>query len=431
MNSQAKQRGLYPLVISHYLASAIFFVILSLMLFLSTKELAGHYFHPRLLAITHMAALGWGTLIIFGAAYQLLPVVFETELASIKMPWISFVLFLAGLAQLVWSFWEFSPGRLMQSGGLLILLAILLFAITVFRTSQQSAARGNIQQKFIVTSCLWLFLTALLGVLLVFNFNYPFLPKDHLSFLKLHAHMGIGGWFLMLIIGVSAKLIPMFLVSTRQNERLLRQSYYLCNAALLLFLTDTYLWGINRKTAVIALLLLAGLLCYAGYIVTCFRSRLKKQIELPIANTILSFILMGLAVVVLPFVIHYHLKGDPRSIHYTTLYGSLLFMGWISALILGQTFKTLPFIVWVQKYEHLAGKQKTPLPADLYKQWLLQLQTGFFLSFCFLFFVGCLFKLEVLMGAGIACLILTSLAYTINLAAILLHRSKTIHHERL
>ena len=48
-------------------------------------ELAGHYYHPRLLALTHVLALGWITLAIFGATYQLVPVVIERPLWSDRL----------------------------------------------------------------------------------------------------------------------------------------------------------------------------------------------------------------------------------------------------------------------------------------------------------------------------------------------------------
>lgn len=415
----------YGLVVSHYLLSAVFFLAMAVMLLFSVRDLQGHYFHPKLLAITHMAALGWGTLIIFGAAYQLIPVVFETELSTYRLPWISLILFISGLPLLVFSFWNFNPGNMMQTGGILLLLSVILFCITVFLTAKDNPKKASIQQKFIITSCVWLILTVLLGVLLVFNFRHPFLSKDHLHFLRLHAHMGIGGWFLLLIIGVSSRLIPMFIVSRVQNTRLLSRSYYLINLSLILFVIDTYFFGINHKTCLIFLIMLGGIILFFIYVISCFRSRIKKQIELPISNTILSFVLMVLAVALLPLIIHRHLKGDPSAVHFTTLYGSLLFMGWISALVLGQAFKTFPFIVWTRKYEQLAGKQKTPLPADLYKKNLLKCQTAAFILFCISFFTGLVVKSETLLFAGAGLLIITAAVYIINLVIVFFHRSQT------
>lgn len=416
--------GLYAIVLSHYIISALCFFILAIMLLFSVQELSGHYFHPKLLALTHMAALGWGTLIIFGAAYQLIPVVFESELYSNRLPWAGLCTFVAGLVLLVFSFWVFDPGLLMQAGGLLLLTGMLLFSVNVFFTAAGNKKQPGIQQEFIVSSCIWLLATALLGVLLVFNFRYPFLPKDHLHFLKLHAHLGIAGWFLLLIIGVSSRLIPMFIVSRKQNEKLLKWCYYLINLALVLFITDTYISGINIKTYFIAAIMIAGIVLYLVYVVQCYRSRLRKQTDLPMFNTFLSLLLVAAPLIMVPFIIKFNLSGDPRAITWSTLYGTLLFIGWISCLVLGQTFKTLPFITWVKKYEHLAGRIKTPLPADLYSKRLLQLQSCAFIAFCLTFYTGMIIGMPALLYTGSICLLLTSAVYLVNLLLIITHKSQ-------
>ena len=48
-------------------------------------ELAGHYYHPRVLALTHTVTLGWVTLAIMGASYQLIPIVLEREIWSERL----------------------------------------------------------------------------------------------------------------------------------------------------------------------------------------------------------------------------------------------------------------------------------------------------------------------------------------------------------
>jgi hypothetical protein len=413
----------YRIVVAHYVFSALCLVALATLLLFSTGDLFGNYFSPHLLAITHLAALGWGTSVIFGACYQLIPVVFETKLFSTKLPWIGFVMLAAGVILLASSFWRFDVGTYMQLAGALIVTAIVLFNATVMLTARQNKKAAAIYQEFISTACIWLFATALLGLLLVLNFRYIFLPKDHLHFLKLHAHMGIAGWFLLLIIGVSSKLIPMFLASRKQNEKLLNWSYYLINAALLAFLVDGYINGINYKTFAIAAAAVAGLVFYAIYIVQCFRSRLKKKIELPITNTLISYGLLAAAVLILPLIIYFHLQNDGRAVLYSNVYGFLIFIGWISSLILGQAFKTLPIIVWTRKYEDLAGRVKTPLPAELYSHSLLKVQTAAYTLFCACFFIGMLLQNSWLTLAGLICLLITSLTYIGNIFVLLSHKS--------
>ncbi|MEJ7779618.1 MAG: hypothetical protein WKF68_08505 [Daejeonella sp.] len=425
MISVGKQHPLlYRLVVSHYLLSAICFTALAVMLLFSSDKLSGHYFHPQLLAITHMAALGWGTLMIFGACYQLLPVILETELYSYKIGWISLVMFISGLILLVYSFWNFEPGIHMQCGGLLLLTGIGLFGMNVFMTSRKIAA--EIHQEFIITACIWLVATALLGTLLVFNFRYAFFQKDHLLFLKLHAHMGFAGWFLLLIVGVSSKLIPMFLVSTKLKPGFLTWSYYLINAGLLSFVTDTYLFGLNIRSCFFGAIVVAGIASWLIFVFHCFHSRLRKVIDLPIKHTFVSFLLLGTALFVIPFIISNQLKADPWAIQYTTLYGTLIFMGWISSLILGQTFKTLPFIVWIKHYQHLAGKGSIPMPTDLVNSKILKLQFSIFLVFIGTFYAGLFYQSSLLIHIGLICFLIVALLYLANVVIILFHKPQII-----
>lgn len=417
-------------MIVHYLTAGICFLLLAVLFALSLDSFSGHYFQPAVLAVTHTAALGWGTMMIFAALYQLLPVIMETNLFSIRLCWISFGLFTPGSALLIYSFWVFDPGAYMQIGGLLILTALVLFSINVFLTVKESA-RQSVFQDFILTSCVWLILTALIGVLLVFNFHYALLPADHLHFLRLHAHMGIAGWFLMLIIGISAKLVPMFLLSAYKKTHLLSLCYYLINLSLLCFLVDAYYNGLHAISYLILVPGVAGVCCYLAYICNCFTSRIRREIDLSMVTTLLSFVLLALAILLLPFIIYYHLKGNAWAVNLSVSYGILLFMGWLSALILGQTFKTLPFIVWVKHYEQLTGKVKTPLPADLINVLLLKIQFVAFLIFLPAFFCGLFFSIRLLEYIGAASLMVTAFTYCIHLFCLFFHQTKTEVYDRI
>jgi len=96
---------------------------------------------------------------------------------------------------------------------------------------------------------------------------------------------------------------------------------------------------------------------------------------------------------------------------------------------LGQTFKTLPFIVWVKHYEHLTGKFKTPMPADLFADNLLKAQTISYIIFCLTFMPGCYFMVIPLIYAGIAALMVTAMMYLSNVFIVLFH--KTIIYGKL
>lgn len=430
MSTIGHNNPLYKIVSTHYLIAGLFFLVLAGMFLFSLEALSGHYFQPKILAMTHTAALGWGSMIIFGALYQLLPVILETKLYSIKLAWASITFFVPGIILLVYCFWIFDPGMYMQIAGVLVFIAIVLFNLNVFFTVKHKK-QESIFQEFIITACLWLTLTALLGVLMIFNFQHSFLQKDHLHFLRLHAHMGIVGWFLMLIIGVSAKLLPMFLISEYQKTHLLSLSYYFINGALLLFLIDGYLHGMSFNTYLFVLLGLTGICFYLVYIFRCFQSRIRKDVDLPMVKSLFSFVFLAAGILILPFILYYHLKNDAFAVNLSTLYGSLIFMGWISLLILGQTFKTLPYIVWVKHYEQLTGMVKTPLPSDLINRGLLYVQSFAFLLFLLAFISGFLlnsFTLKIISASSLAA---TALSYFAHLVVLLLHQTKTEDYDHI
>lgn len=237
--------------------------------------------------------------------------------------------------------------------------------------------------------------------------------------------MGIVGWFLLLIIGVSSKLIPMFLVSTQLKTAYLTRCYYLINCALILFLVDTYLNSLNIKTYLIASIGLVGILHWMAFVFTCFKSRMHKVLDTAIWHTLLSISLLASAIIVLPFIIYYQLQGNSMAISFTTLYGTLIFMGWITALILGQTFKTLPFIIWIRHYQHVAGTGTIPMPADLFNKTLFKVQFASFITFNVCFYLGLILHSQTLIKAGSACFFITALLYVANVMVIVLHKTKS------
>ena len=80
-------------------------------------ELAGHYYHPRIIALTHTVTLGWITLSIMGATYQLIPIVLERPVWSERLARWQFPIFLVGSGGMVAHFYLSNwPGLAMAAG---------------------------------------------------------------------------------------------------------------------------------------------------------------------------------------------------------------------------------------------------------------------------------------------------------------------------
>lgn len=409
-------------VVPYYLTAAVVFLLLTILLLFSATDLTGHYFQPRLLTITHLATLGWGTMIILGASHQLLPVVMEVHLYSERLARWCYYLLLPGIALLAFGFWVFNPGWPMQAGALLVLSAFVLYAVNVNGTARQKQ-KGSISSDCIVTASWWLVLTALLGAVLVFNLRYAFLPESHLYYLKIHAHLGMTGWFLLLIMGVASRLIPMFLLSHEEPGKEVTVAYYCINAALILFLIMAFLFHTEKYWLIPAVLVLVGVLLYGAFIRRAYRKAVRKKTDMPMKMSLFAIVLMILPFVLLG-ILFFISSGSPQATALSLAYGISIFGGFITVLIFGQTFKTLPFIIWMHRYKKLLGKTKTPLPKDLYKAHWVTWQFYIYMAGLLATLAGVLLHSAVVIRAGCAGLVLTAIFYNINVFHILLHKMK-------
>src|SRR5690554_925409 len=208
------------IVVPFYLYASVSYLISCILLFFSAGTLWGHHFQPSILAVTHSMALGWGTMMILGASYQLIPVLIESQLKSSVLARLSFILAGIGTPFLVYGFYTFQLGWVSQVGGIAINLAVILYVVNL-AWSVSGSKTENVHAVYVLTAACWLLVTTLWGLLLLFNFTMEIFREDSLYYLSSHAHAGIIGWFLLLILGVGSRLIPMFLISKYTHESLL------------------------------------------------------------------------------------------------------------------------------------------------------------------------------------------------------------------
>lgn len=410
----------YKVVLPFYAYASVAFLAATLLLFLSAPAFGRHYFHPHVIAVTHTMALGWGTMIILGASHQLVPVLIEGKLFSNALAYISFALAAVGIPLLVYAFYTFNMSWMARRGGELVIDAIIIHLINM-GISMAKSKTENVHAVFVFTAGLWLLITTIVGLLLVYNFSSPLFSQDSLHYLSLHAHMGIIGWFLLLVIGVGSRLIPMFLISKYANSRLLWKVYALINTGLIAF-AFMFVYAVPvycyllPVAAVTTALLLFGYYCRQAY-----RQRLRKQVDEQLKISVLSVMMMALPVVLLVvMIIALWVAGENTRL--VVAYGFTVFFGWITAIILGMTFKTLPFIVWNKVYHKKAGLGKTPNPKDLFSSRVFMGMAVSYLSGFVLFITGILLSAVFVLQAGALLLLLAAALYNFNVIKIMLHK---------
>ena len=420
-NGLAKNTS-YKVVLPFYLYAGLSLIVATVLLVFSTPAFLQHYFHPHTLAITHLMALGWGTMMILGASHQLVPVLIEGKLYSDTLAYLSFAFAASGIPLLIFGFYNFDFGWPAQLGAIFINAAIIFYLINI-AVSMMKSKHENVHAVFVFTGTLWLMITIIVGLFLVYNFSYTILSKDSLSYLPLHAHLGIIGWFLLLVIGVGSRLIPLFLISKYHNDKLLWWTYSLINSALIsfiiffLYIKITWLYFLPL-IAIAASLILFGYYCYHAY-----KERLRKKVDYQVKISLLSVFMMLLPLLLLLIVILL-LLFSIDNYHLILTYGFCIFFGWITAIIFGMTFKTLPFIVWNKVYHDKAGMGKTPNPKELFSDKIFKMMGISYLVGFVLFVAGVLVSNELIIKIAAILLLIAAILYNGNVWKAVTHKPK-------
>jgi hypothetical protein len=107
-------------------------------------------------------------------------------------------------------------------------------------------------------------------------------------------------------------------------------------------------------------------------------------------------------------------------------YGFCIFFGWITAIIFGMTFKTLPFILWNKTYHDKAGTGKTPNPRELFSNKMFQAMTVFYLSGFLIFVFGILFSNNFILKGAAVLLFIAAILYNGNVLKMIFHKPKVV-----
>jgi hypothetical protein len=202
-------------------------------------------------------------------------------------------------------------------------------------------------------------LTAVFGLALGLDRIRPYLPGELLPTLHAHAHLALLGWVAPMILGVSARVYPMFLLAPEPGAWAARLQ----------------LWGLAAGTPAVVLGLLgapgltvAGALAcavaaaaHAAWIVRVLRRRRRPAIDWG-----LRFVLTATAFLVpaagLGLLLALGWRSGPRA---ALAFAALLLGGWVSLTITGMMLKIVPFLVWYRVYAPRAGRHPVPTLAQL------------------------------------------------------------------
>lgn len=346
---------------------------------------------PRVLIIVHFVTIGWFGLLMIGALLQFSPVLTGLGLPTERLNLVCLLALIIGLATLSFGFeaiereWPFA-GTLMVAAVSMLASAFLAIAMVLFIGLWRGRS-VHTASPFVMMAIVCLAATVTLGAIFALVISgvtqTRYLVELVLDAVPLHMSFGLAGWMTFAAIGVSYKLLPMFLLSPDTGKSgLVRNSGASALAILCLALVlSTAGSGLVQPLMLAAAITFAiTLTAYLVDVTAMYRRRRRKIPELNTLGSIPAFAL--LAASALAFVVSIPLGLGP-NVRIALIY--VFAFGWLTGLGLAQLLKIVPFLTWIEAFGPLLGRRPTPRLSELVRErhaavWLALFYLGVILA---------------------------------------------------
>jgi hypothetical protein len=325
------------------------------------------------LVVVHLVAIGWLSLLMLGALFQFVPVLTARPLHSDRQAGLALVGLVAGLFALVGGFLQLAGAAasnlpLFPVAGVLLGAAFALSIFTLGRTLWPARPLG-LPACFVAVGLACLAATVALGAVfacaLSGDVDAAVLLNIAAAGMPVHVAAGLGGWLTFAAMGVSYRLLAMFMLAPELDRATTRWVYRLGTASL----TVAVIGGVAAAVAglrvgtVLAAAGLLGLLALVLYgydIVHLYRARMRRALELNSRMAILAFGSLALAAILATVAGALGALSDHA--------GAVVFLvafGWLTGLGLAKLYKIVAFLTWLECYGPVLGKTATPRVQDL------------------------------------------------------------------
>lgn len=400
--------------------------------------LTTYHYNQFVIAETHLFVLGWILSVIMGAMYQLVPVALETRLYSERLAKWQFAVHVVGVIGMVWMFYRWDMKQVGHFGSALA-IGVGLFVYNIARTLLR-VPKWNVTATAVASGLVWISLTVFAGLTIAAGkCSYESTEGlataggvrsvvaglrslasyvgrfDQISAMHAHAHLGAVGLFVMLLVGVSYKLIPMFTLSEVQSKRRAVWSVVLLN----LGLAGAFITILLRSPWKLAftLVIIAALAIYGWELRAIVRARNRRVLDWGVKTFLIAITLFAPLSVL---AIYLSWPGLPLNVftgQLENLYGFLGLIGIVTLAIIGMLYKVIPFLVWFGTYSRHIGRAQVPSLAELFSERLQVAGLWFYLSGLVVVGMGIVAEHKgfVCIGGGLIAASLLTLAINIGL----------------
>jgi len=387
----------FKLIAPYFKIGATFFVISVVMLFgFDISNLSS--IDTLTLSWVHIFLLGFVMMMIFGAMAQLVPVVLEVGHAAIDLYYVIYPLLFIGTILMGYGF--SNVPQVLPYGGIVVLISLLIFVFETFLTIKK-VQKFNLVMTTVLIANTFLFIGLIFGIIMALGYAGT-IDINISSLLKAHIYLVLVGYVGITIMGMSLVLLPMFWLSHSFSWKPVIIALWLLSFGVVFVTISTLINStILEYFGYLFSLIASFLYIYQIYIIYSTRVRIEKDIYLNSIlisySSLLISILLGIAYI--------FIKSDILLI----TIGWVLFLGYVSFVIIGHLYKIVPFLVWFERFSPLVGKQKVPMLADIIPVKSAKMQFGFSAIGVFVSALGILLSNNTIFHIGISFLFIGSI----------------------
>lgn len=381
-----------------FLTAPIFAIIIGALVLMNDSTLIFNRYSDISIAIVHLFTLGILSMIIVGAMQQMMPVLAG---AVIKKP----ILF----ANVVHT--TLTAGTLLFALYFIFHLKILLMLatlflsisfITFFVVSIKLLFKVKFLNATVVSMRIFVvvgLITILLGLHLVGGHLTDNISATHYSIVSMHIVFGMFGFALLIIMGVSFQVIPMFYVAKSFPKFIENKVPFI-----IVFLLVSYsiFEMASFNLTVVKLFFVIAIIAFAYFGIHSLNNRKR-----PIFDVTLLYWKLSLYMLIVTLLVWFFAKDDVSYL-VSILFG----LGFLYSLLQGMIYKIIPFLCWF----HLTSKGYFTVPTmrELIVEDMIRIQFYIFAS-SLAFFVLAAFLSPIFLYIAAILFIFSNLFFLLNL----------------
>jgi len=394
-------------VLRFFVTASIFGLLLGLFLLSSSLNLIPSTQYAFDLTVIHILALGVMASFMFGALFQMLPVIAGVV---IKMPskkaMIAHILLTIGIFFQIGAFYSSIPiiylfTAIILGSGLLNASTLMLKEIIKIK-DHSSSSKGML---FALSGFV---IVIVLGVIMLLSLGGYINSSSFSQIREAHYSFALFGWVSLLIVSISFQVIEMFYVTPKYPA--IMTKYLVISIFLLLVLKSIMLFMfINIRPIDIIISLL--FIIYA----TITIHRLYKR-RRPTSDATVWFWRLGMSLLIISMVVF--ILGNNIDIDYI---GYITFIGFALSIVFAMVYKIVPFLVWF----HLSnqGYMEAPMMHDVIHPKKAKIHFWLHLSVISLWILNILFYIPIIE-------IIANTLLTLSFGWLLYHLLKAIKKYR-